>query len=166
MLCACIDVSVAKYTARAVILHLGLNLTMGVTNYENLWLASVIRALCTVMAGAEVEDLPVVIASPATEIKYYGFALPDGTRLVGLWTDGAAVTVDPGIPTTFTFPGITDQTVPSIDVLHSFHQQLITSEEDGNLVIRDLLVKDYPLILRVAPTMYMYLPTVFHGHGQ
>ena len=40
----------------------------------------------------------------------------------------------------------------------------ITSEEDGNLVIRDLLVKDYPIILRLSSTEYVFLPIVLKGH--
>lgn len=160
------DLSAAKYTARAVIFHLGQNVTTGVANYENLRLASVIRALCTVMADAEAEALPVVIESPATKIKYYGFTLSDGAHLVALWRDEGAVDDDPGVSAILTIPDITEHTVTGIDVLHGYQQQLVTSEEDGNLVIRDLLVKDYPLILRVTPTKYIFLPTLFHGNGQ
>jgi hypothetical protein len=40
--------------------------------------------------------------------------------------------------------------VKGIDVLYGFEQELITSMEDGNIVIRDLLVKDYPIILRLT----------------
>jgi hypothetical protein len=53
-----------------------------------------------------------------------------------------------------------------IDVLHGFEQQMITSEEDGNLVIRDLLVRDYPIILRLSSTMYVFLPIVLKGHSR
>ncbi len=35
-------------------------------------------------------------------------------------------------------------------MLHGFEQRLITSDEGGNLVIRGLLVKDYPIIVRFA----------------
>jgi len=38
-----------------------------------------------------------------------------------------------------------------IDVLNGFEQQLIASDEDGNLVLHKLLVKDYPTILRLTP---------------
>jgi hypothetical protein len=37
-----------------------------------------------------------------------------------------------------------------MDVLYGFEQPLITSSENGNLVIRDLLIKDYPIILRIT----------------
>jgi hypothetical protein len=155
------DISAAKYTARAVILHLGIDVTTGLqlccTSSQAI---STIRSLSTVMAGAVAEDLPVLIESSAVNIKHYGFTLPDGTRLIALWTDGAAVDDDPGVPAKLTIPGITDHTVTGIDVLHGFQQQMVTSEDDGNLVIHNLLVKDYPTILRIASIQYIYLPII------
>jgi len=41
--------------------------------------------------------------------------------------------------------------VLGIDVLNSFQQELVTSTTDGNLVINNLLVRDYPIILRIIP---------------
>jgi len=38
-----------------------------------------------------------------------------------------------------------------IDVLNGFEQELITNLEGGSLVIRNLLVKDYPIILHLTP---------------
>jgi hypothetical protein len=40
--------------------------------------------------------------------------------------------------------------VTGIDVFNGFEQELITENENGNLVIRNLLVKDYPIILRFS----------------
>ena len=39
-----------------------------------------------------------------------------------------------------------------------------TSEEGATLVVRDLLVKDYPIILRLRPIRRVYLPSVCRGH--
>jgi hypothetical protein len=77
-------------------------------------------------------------------------SLPDGDRLVALWTDGVAVGNDPGVSTNLTFPGLSAKHVAGIDVLKGFQQELIAGTENGNLVIRNLLVKDYPLILRFS----------------
>jgi len=116
--------------------------------------------LNTLMNGSRPVAIPVDIASEAENIASYGFALPDGDRLLALWTDGVAAVVDPGVSATLTFPGVSDTTVTGIDVYEGFEQELITSEEDGNLVIRDLLVKDYPIILRLNSTKYVFLPIV------
>lgn len=35
-------------------------------------------------------------------------------------------------------------------MLHGFEQELIIEMVDGNLVIRNFLIKDYPIILRLS----------------
>ena len=109
------------------------------------------RNLNTVMAGTRPDSLAVEIESAATNIVSYGFTLPNGDTLFALWTDGAAVDDDPGVRTTVTFPGLSASKVIGIDVLNGFEQELITETGNGNLVIRDLIVKDYPIILRLTP---------------
>jgi hypothetical protein len=162
------NIAAAKYYARGIVMHLGMDIAAGTGGHSPLRRESftTIQNLCTIMAGAEPASLSLEIQSEATNVMSYTFSLSNGDYLLALWTDGVAVDNDPGIPATLTFPGITEHMIIGIDVLHGFQQQLITSEEDGNLVIRELLVKDYPLILRVTPTKYMYLPTVFHVYGQ
>ena len=102
------------------------------------------------MEGNRPITLPIEIQSEATSIVTYGFSLPNGDKLLALWTDGVAVDDDPGIEVTLTFPGFSDQKVVGIDVLHGFEQELVMSTEDGNLAIENLLVRDYPIILRLT----------------
>jgi len=83
--------------------------------------------------------------------------------LIALWNDGVAVDADPGTPATLTIPGYAGYAATGIDVLHGFQQQLLTSEEDGDLIIRDLLVKDYPIILRLYEPKYLFLPSIQGG---
>ena len=151
------DVVAAKYLARATILHLGLdNFTMVssqipwrdvIRGLPQFW---IVCNLSTIMAGADPESLPIEIKSEAVNIANYSFLLPNSDRLVTLWTDGVAMEQDPGIKVTLTVPGLLAKKVIGVDILHGFEQEIITSNEDGNLVIRELLVKDYPLILRLA----------------
>jgi hypothetical protein len=162
------DMVAAKYQARGIVMHRGADVTVGIGSaliFDTSWVTIpfAIRNLCTVMSGAGVTDLPAEIEIVAPNILSSTFSLPNGDNLVALWTDGAAVDDDPGIPTMLTIPRITEHTVIGIDVVHGFQQQMITSEEDGNLVIRDLLIKDYPIIFRVTPTKYVFLPTVLKG---
>ncbi len=144
----------AKYYARGIVMHRGMDLEVAVaTNYERNESLITVRNLCTIMAGAEPTSLPAEIESEAENIKSYSFSLPDGEKLFALWTDGVAVDADPGVKATLTFRGITADKVMGIDILNSFEQEMITDVEDGTLVIRDLLVKDYPIILRFTDTM-------------
>ena len=102
------------------------------------------------MAGANPINLSVEAQGEASNIKTYGFSLPNGDRLVALWTDGLAVDDDPGIASTLTIPGFSNWNAVGMDVLNGFEQKLITSNENGNLIIRDLLIKDYPIVIRLS----------------
>lgn len=112
---------------------------------------STVRNLATVMAGTTPAKLDVAIKSEATNIVSYGFTGSDGDKIFALWTDGTAVENDPGVITRFTFGGLEEVgKVVGLDVLYGFEQELVTERENGYLVINNLLVKDYPIILRIV----------------
>lgn len=148
-----IDKQAAKYYTRAILMQLGMDVGVGVKSFEQPntpWTYPTIQNLYTVMAGTTPASLTVNIESEATNIMSYGFTQPNGDLLFALWTNGVAVDDDPGVITTLTFPGLSAQKVTGIDVLNGFEQQLITWDEDGNLVISGLLVKDYAIIVRFS----------------
>jgi len=147
------DTAAAKYFARAIIIHLGLDVSPGLSSPPDDVMPrsySIIRALSTVMAGVQPANLPITIESDASNLKYYGFSLSNGDKLLAVWTDGPAVDDNPGVSATLTIPGSAVQSVTGIDVLNGFEQELIAEMDDGNLVIHNLLVKDYPIILHMA----------------
>jgi len=142
----------AKYYARGIMMHLGMDVTTGLggtSHILSLPKMIVIRNLCTIMAGAEPVSLPIEIQSEVTNIRSYSFSLPNGDKLIALWTDGVAVDEDPGVKANLTFQGFTAQDVTGIDILVGFQQPIIASSENGNLTIQNLLVRDYPLILHI-----------------
>jgi hypothetical protein len=147
------DKLAAKYYARGIIVHLGMDVGVGFGGLESTaapWTYPTIRNLNTVMAGTTPTSLSVDIESEATNIVSYGFTLPNGDLLFALWTNGAAVEDDLGVNATLAFPDLSAQRVKGIDVLYGFEQELIAETVNGNLVIGNLLVKDYPIILRVS----------------
>jgi hypothetical protein len=142
----------AKYYARGIMMHLGMDVTAGLGDTSHILSLPkmvVIRNLCTIMAGAEPVSLPIEIQSEATKMRSYSFSLPNGDNLIALWTDGVAVDDDPGVKANLTLQGFTGRDVMGIDVLNGFQQPMITSSENGNLTIQNLIVRDYPLILRL-----------------
>lgn len=145
------ETQAAKYFARVTITHLGLDLRVGVERVHSRirrpW--ETVRNLTTAMAGAIPDSLVVEIESAATNILSYGFTLPNGERLLALWTDGIAVDIDPGVYSTLTFSGLSASKVTGIDVFEGFEQELIFESVAGDLVVSNLLVKDYPIILRI-----------------
>jgi hypothetical protein len=143
----------AKYYARGIVMHLGMDITTGLAEVSGKLplTVRVIRNLCTVMAGAKPSDVSMSIQSSATNIRSYSFSIPDGSQLVALWTDGVGVDDDPGAKSTVTIQDVSARKVMGIDVLNTFEQPLGANIEGRNLVIRDLLIKDYPIFLRLIP---------------
>jgi len=149
------DVSAAKYYARSIIIHLGLDVAPGLAlppDDDMPRSYSVVRTLCTIMAGAQAADVPVMIENEAGNIAYYGFALSNGDKLLAIWNDGAAVDDDTSMSSTLTMNGISTQKVIVMDVLNGLEQELMTEAENGNLTIRNLLIKDYPIIIKFTDT--------------
>lgn len=144
----------AKYYARAIVMNLGMNVVAGIgkvhSEVANPFIGRTIRNLSEVMAGAEATKFPIEILSEYSNIKSYSFSLPNNEMLIVLWSDGVAVDHDPGIPTTLIFPGQGGQIVTGIDVLFGFEQELVSSNENGDLVIPDFLLKDYPIFIRLS----------------
>jgi hypothetical protein len=149
-------------------MHLGMDIITGFGGSEP-WQGEqraetrVARNLATIMAGARAANLPVQIQTTLTNTVSYTFALANDDHLVALWSDGVAAEYDPGITATLTFSGFADYQARGIDVLYGYQQQMITRTVDGNLVIRDLLAKDYPIILRLSSTKRVFLPIVLRG---
>jgi len=111
---------------------------------------SAIKNIATLMAGNRPLDLPMEIQSTATLVKSYGFSMPDGNRVLAIWNDGVAIDSDAGIPSTIIISDLAGWTATGIDVLHGYEQQLITRSENGDLVIENFLIKDYPIIIRLS----------------
>jgi len=95
------------------------------------------------------ENIPLHIQCNDTTIRSCGFTIPGDRKMIALWTDEIAVDYDPGVSATIKIPGFVDKKVYGIDVLHGFEQELITEFENDSLVIRNLLIKNYPIILRI-----------------
>ncbi len=141
----------AKYYARGILMHLGMDVMAGIITWgDNPTAEDVVRNLCTVMAGHEAIDMPVAIDIDYEPVAYCAFRYPNGDRILAVWTDGVAQDNDPGVPATITFPGLVAESVVGIDVLHGFEQELVLEIVDESTVVHDLLVKDYPIILRLA----------------
>ncbi|NIM92945.1 MAG: hypothetical protein GTO18_04450 [Anaerolineales bacterium] len=146
------DIVSAKYTARGIILHLGNGISSGVggTSSERHIHTNTVQNMANIFAGASADAFAVEIQTDAQNIKAFTFTKTDGSKLVAIWTDGVAVEIDSGMLATLTIPNFSAGEVKGIDVLYGFEQQLITSSENDNLVIQGLLIKDYPIILRIT----------------
>ena len=145
-------VQAAKYYARGITSQLGMDILTGVGGVDVVVpIFAVVRNLSTVMAGHESIDMPVEVDIEYDEpVAYCAFRYPNGDRILAVWTDGVAHDEDPGAPATITFPGLTVGNVTGIDVLHGFEQELTFEIDGADTIVRDLLVKDYPILIRLS----------------
>jgi len=148
------DLIAAKYNSRSVIMHLNKNVTVILPSGgpSIIQLKRATQNLCNIMEGANPLSLQIEIQSDAKNIKSCSFSLPDGDTLIALWTDGVAAEEDPGVRANLTCQGLTVHDVVGIDVLVGFQQSILTSNGNEDLVIQNLIVRDYPLILRLTPS--------------
>jgi len=149
------DTVSGKYMARGIAMHLGMDVTAGVASaliFDSRWVSipTTVQNLSTTMAGAKVTSFPVIIDTEAKNVVSYMFSLPDGDKLIAMWNDSAAVDDDPGIPSVITISGYSGWKATGIDTLYGFEQELIASNMNGDLVIDNLLVKDYPTIIQLS----------------
>lgn len=141
----------AKYYTRAITEHRGLGINVTVNTFFQVPFVEPIHNLNDILAGAEPAEIPLSISpSQNAPVRHYGFVLPDGSHLVALWTNGVADEEAPGLGVTLRIAGTSAGRVFGIDVLHGFEQELVFENVSGDLVIDDLLVKDYPTVLRLT----------------
>lgn len=139
------QITVNKYFGRGALMNLGMDVGIGIgADYF------LLPNLSTAMAGAKPVNLPIEIQSTALNIVSYAFSLPDDGYLVAIWTDGIAVDDDPGIETSVTIPGFSASKIVAIDILYGLEQELKTEVENGDLLIHNLLVKDYPILIKLV----------------
>jgi parallel beta-helix repeat protein len=156
------NLTAAKYLARGIVMHLGLDMGTSVTSMSSQRQESfaTVRNLSTLMAGAHVSTFPVQVQSMVTNVVTYTFDLPGGGRMVALWNDGVALDEDPGADTTLTLPGLANWAVTGVDPLHGIQQPLNAENDGADLVVKHLKLKDYPLLLRLGQPWRTYLPAI------
>jgi hypothetical protein len=138
-----------KYLLRTTVLHRGLDVVTVIapSGGDD---QDAIRNTNVLLAGAKPVALPVHVATKAMHLQQYSFALPDGSHLVALWSDWLPVDQDPGVPATVTLDGLGGSTAQAVDVLNGATEKLNTTASGGALVIEDLLIKDYPVFIRIG----------------
>ena len=109
----------------------------------------VMRTLCTVMDQATPAHLPVCFSEQEHKTENWSFSLPNGAFLAALWLPGASVDRHPGVTTDVTVDVARCSRVTGIDTLNGFEEELRFEQQDGQVVISDLIIRDYPLVVRL-----------------
>jgi len=144
----------AKYLARGIVMNLGMDVRAshnGLFWEEMPTSYGVVKNLCTVMAGHESIDMSVGIQGEYDEpVAHCAFRYATGDRMFAIWRDGEAGEEDPGVSTTLRFPGLAAGAATGIDVLRGVEQELILELDGGDTIVRNLLVRDYPIFIRLS----------------
>jgi hypothetical protein len=158
--CAVFDRTSGKYFAREIVHHLGEDVGAGIHGMDGARLP-VLQRLATLMAGAIPSPFPVPVSTSA-DATVYTFLLPGGDRLVAIWRniDITEEDRDTAVPATILLPGFTGHKAYGIDLLSGYRQELNASVEGSNLAVHDLLIRDYPLFVRLTPRHQQYLPLI------
>ncbi len=149
------DVVAAKYTARAVVWHLGMDVAAGIGSallFDPAWeqTPTTVTYLAGIMAGMTPSSLPVEIATQAEQPVSFTFSNSSGNRAIALWDDRPATEDSPSVNARLTLPDCLAPYAVGQDVIRGFEQQLQTRCVDGRLVIDGLLIQDYPLIFELT----------------
>ena len=110
----------------------------------------VMRTLCTVMDGANATELEVEFSSKSREFDNYNFALAENGMLVGVWLPGQSLDTHPGIKTDVIIRGTKTGRVVGTDTLNGLEQELEFKQEGDDTIVPELVVRDYPLVLRLS----------------
>ncbi len=142
----------AKYYTRTIAEHRGLGVNVTINTFFQVPELTAIKNINNVMVGAEPTDVIAVSLESSEAVEYlrqYTFTLPNGDILLAVWTNGPAVEEDFGVNFTLTINEFSADGVAGIDIFHGFEQELVYETVDSDLVIRDLLVKDYPIFIKL-----------------
>jgi hypothetical protein len=140
----------AKMYTRAIAEHRGLDVNLTINTFFQEGGLAPIQNINHTLAGTEPIDMEFSIEGDTSDIRTYAFSLPDGDRLIALWNNGEVLENDPGIEVSLTIPGASGRETVGIDVFYGFEQELITEIGDDELIIRELLVRDYPIFIRFS----------------
>jgi hypothetical protein len=142
----------AKYYLRTITEHRGLDFNVTINTFFQVPVMGQIRHVNNILAGAEPLESFAFTLEMAEEVEYlrqYAFTLPDGDILLAVWRNGNAEEQDTGVSGAITISDFSADMVVGIDPFYGFEQQLLTESVDGSLVINNLMVKDYPIFLRI-----------------
>ena len=143
----------AKYYARGIVMNLGMVNWVGIggEGYDTIpAIVNVVQNLTATLAGAVPDDLPLEIQGEDSNLSSYVFKLENGDYLVAVWNNDAAVDQDNGMPSQLIIPNFASRKVTGVDILNGFEQELVSSDNNSNLIINGLLIKDYPILVRIS----------------
>ena len=112
----------------------------------------VMRTLGTVMDGARpIAPISHTFSTKTDNpIEVRSFGYPNRDKLLAIWLRQEGVDDFPGVEGDLTLPDFARALTTSLDVLNGFEQTLETLASEDGLILRDIRVRDYPLLIRLS----------------
>ena len=109
----------------------------------------VLRTVSTVLDGTKPADLNVEFSNKDQKFEHYSFELAGGGLMVGAWLPGKSVDRHSGFTTDVVVGVPKCSEVIGIDTLNGVEQELKFTQNGDRLVVPRLVIRDYPLMLRL-----------------
>jgi len=143
----------AKYYGRMMAINRGMDISLGLggTNaYERVCEGRMIRNLSYLLEGLEVFSFPVNVESDSKLVRYYTFKDAQGNLYLTIWNDNAAAVNYDGIECNISIPNTASKSVLVMDPFNAFQQKLVTVNNGGDLMLEKVVLKDYPMVIKIS----------------
>lgn len=139
----------SKYFARMIVINLGLNINVGTSGlnfYERPIEGKMVRNLAYLMDGLHAVPLTVAVESDSKLIRYYTFEDMNGDQFIIIWNDDKASVDIKDTSATLELENTSALSVIAYNPFLMNIQNLNFENNPTGIVLKDLLIKDYPLI--------------------
>lgn len=144
------EIQAAKYYGRGIVMNQGMDFWTGIGEEDVQPIQQMVRNLGIILSGAVPIDINTEIkVDYSGPVSYCAFKYPDGDRMLAIWTDASARNDDPSYSSSIEFSELITSSVSLIDPLYGIEQKLIFGLEGSSTVVQNLLVKDYPIFIRL-----------------
>jgi hypothetical protein len=136
-----------------IVINRGMDISIGTSGtdaYGRPAEGNMIRNLAYLMDGWVAKPLTVTVEAQSDQIRQYTFIDDNGSRYIAIWNDGEAGIVSKDTVCRITVKGMQVNTAEAWDPFTSLKQSLMIDTSNGNTVLDGILLKDYPIIIKIS----------------
>ena len=142
----------AKYIGRMIAINFGLDNyigTSGTNSGERLYEGLMIRNMAYIFDELDAMEFTVQVESDSDLVRYYTFKDASENKYIAIWNDDVAEVESTAIQITLKIPDTNGNAVLAIDPSNSLKQDLIFYNVGSNVIIKNFLLQDYPVIIAI-----------------
>jgi len=107
------------------------------------------RSIATATDDFHAAEFPVSF-SQEKGLLFFGFRRGDNERMISVWIDGPSKEGIIEKKTDIIFPGVKAHRATVLDIMNGTEQELNFSANGGETVLKEMLIKDYPVLITVS----------------